>query len=46
MAMTGKPADKAGAEPSSSVVMPEGDGAMMSANPSMMMKGGGAPRWR
>jgi thiol-disulfide isomerase/thioredoxin len=27
------------AEPSSSVVMPEGGGAMMSANPSMMMSG-------
>jgi cytochrome c biogenesis protein CcdA/thiol-disulfide isomerase/thioredoxin len=38
MAMNGKPAGKDGAEPSSSVVMPEGGGgAMMSANPSMMM---------
>ena len=36
MAMTGKPADKDGAEPSSSVVMPESGGAMMSADPSMM----------
>src|SRR5258708_2862078 len=37
MAMNGKPAGKDGAEPSSSVVMPEGGGgAMMSANPSMM----------
>ena len=34
---------KVAAEPSSSVVMPEGGGAMMSANPSMMMKRGGAP---
>jgi cytochrome c biogenesis protein CcdA/thiol-disulfide isomerase/thioredoxin len=37
MAMTGKQADKEGAEPSSSIVTPEGGGAMMSANPSMMM---------
>jgi thiol-disulfide isomerase/thioredoxin len=36
MAMTGEPASKDGAEPSSSVVM-AGAGAMMSANPSMMM---------
>ena len=31
------PGGKVAAEPSSSVVMPEGGGAMMSANPSMMM---------
>ena len=37
MAMTGKQADKEGAEPSSSIVTPEGGGAMMSANSSMMM---------
>ena len=36
---------KVAAEPSSSVVMPEGGGAMMSANPSMMMSGK-PPRWR
>jgi cytochrome c biogenesis protein CcdA/thiol-disulfide isomerase/thioredoxin len=39
MAMTGKPASKDAAEPSSSVVMPDG-GAMMSANaPTMAMTG-------
>ncbi len=39
MAMTGKPAAKDGADPSSSIVTPEG-GAMMSANaPAMAMNG-------
>jgi cytochrome c biogenesis protein CcdA/thiol-disulfide isomerase/thioredoxin len=34
---------KVAAEPSSSVVTPEGGGAMMSANPSMMMSGNAPP---